>query len=262
MDIKSFPNPRLNLPKELKDSTHENTVSFQAVDNYINSVGKYIYTNVNLDYQPTDHNHIHAWIQRITSANLLRSLYIRNEFVETINTRNFVGMFLPLKAWFEIVGVLASILDLLEKNLSQEEFVKRLEPYCLGNKGKSKIGDIEAKNVLTMIENADKYLEKMQKKVKNNDKTSSETFFSHFYDTASNPSHPSFDAMEMVGFLEGNSGTWQAESPDKIKNKIVTEIAGYGGLLMSPLFIENICQKIMGIEKDNFAKLNSKKYFN
>ncbi len=262
MNIKKFPNPKLNLPKDLKKKAKEDpALFFKYVDNYINLVGKYIYTDINLDYQPVDDNHIHAWIQRIVSANLLRSLYIRNEFVETINTRNFVGMFLPLKAWFEIVGVLASILDLLEKKLSKEDLREKLEPYCLGNRGITKIGEVESINVLTMINKANRYLEKMQKEVQNKDKASPETFFTSFYDTASNPSHPSFDSMEMVGFLDEESGTWRAELPDNIKEKIVTSIDGYGGLLMSPLFIENICQKIFLIEKDKFFKLKSKKYF-
>ena len=166
-------------------------------------------------------------------------------------------MFLPLKAWFEINGVLASILDLIEKNLSPKELDEKLKPFALGNKGKSKVGQIEATNVLTMIEKADKYMTKIIKE--NNSPT--ETFFSYFYDIASNPSHPSFDAQEMVGSLM-DEGVWTAKSPEEIKNSITIDIDNYGGLLMSPLFIKNICENIFTIEKDNFAKLKSKKYFN
>lgn len=267
MNIKDFPNPKLNLPKGLRNSTDKGTIScFQSVEQYISLISGYIYTEINLDYQPADANHIHAWIQRIVSANLLRSLYIRNAFVEAINARNVVGMFLPLKAWFETVGVLASILDLLEKDLTPEEFVKKLQPYALGNKGKGKLrvgkyeAVYEAVNVATMMEKADKYMEKMTKESKAGSDVSAESFFTDFYDIASNPSHPSFDAQEMVGSL-GDHGVWHAKSPEEVKNQIIESLPGYGGLLMAPVCIKNICQKILAIEKDHFARLNSLKYF-
>jgi hypothetical protein len=264
MDIKKFPNPKLNLPKELRDSTEETVkTSFSGVENYIDSVGKYIYTEINLDYLPSDPKHIHAWIQRIVSASVLRSLYLRNAFVEMFNARNTVGIFLALKAWMEVVGFLASILHLLESNLSSDEIFKRLEPYILGNRGKGglRVGTTDAVGVATMIEKADKYIEKMGKEenaLKNNG--DADTFFTDFYDIASNPTHPSFDAHEVVGDLV-EEGIWKAKTPDEVKNGISEGIPGYGGLLSSALFVENICNKIYKNEKSHYEQLDSTKYF-
>ena len=264
MDIKDFPNPKLNSPKEIRDSKEDSTIaSFKAVDNYLKSVGKYIYTDIDLAFERSDPRHIHAWIQRMVSAIVLRSLYIRNAFVESFNARNTVGIFLPLKAWFETVGALASILDLLESNLSPDDLYEKLHPYALGNRGKGsqRIGVTEAINVVTMMEKADKYLKKMKEasSTHQNNKDGDQ-FFTNFYDNASNPSHPSFDAYEVVGGLSDN-GTWQAKSPDEIKGEIVRMLPYYGGLLLSSVFVEHICQKIYTIEKEHFAKLNSQKYF-
>jgi hypothetical protein len=264
MDIKSFPNPKLNLPKELKNPKDEaKNKSFNAVDYYIPMVGKYIYTEIDLNYEASDPIRAHAWIQKVVSSLVLRSLYLRNEFVENINSGNAVAFYLPLKAWFEITGALASILELLEKQLSAEELSEEMKPFALGNKykGELKVGSIEAKNVLTMIEKGNKYLDNMSKEIEGNKlDTPSETFFTDYYDTASNASHPSFDAHEIIGSL-GEDGVWRAKELEKVKDVIITDLPGYGGLLMASLFIDNICKKIFELEKDNFAKVKSKKYF-
>jgi len=264
MNIKEFPNPKLNLPKEFKKTDRRRDMSFKAIENYLDSVGKYIYTDINHDYSPSDSNHIHSYIQKIMSANVLRSLYLRNTFVDEFNNRNMIGLFLPLKAWFEIVGVLASILDLLEQNLSTENLFNKLQPYVLGNRGEGsfRVGKIEAINVLTMIKKADNYLEKMLKKgPRDSTNRDANNFFTDFYNMASNPSHPSYDSYELVGFLH-DDGVWKAKKPDEIKKMITEDVDGYGGLLMSPLFIENICEKIFKIEIEYFNKLGSQKYFN
>lgn len=263
MDIKDFPNPKLELPTLLRDSKNTATITcFCSIDDYLKVVGKYIYTDINLDYQSTDPNHAHAWVQKIVSSALLRSLYLRNAFVEAINARNPIGMFLPLKAWFETVGLLAAILDLLEKKLPQKEFFEKLQPYVLGNRGKGnfRVGKHDAISVATMIEKADKYMRNITKERKVGIEIPTDTFFTDFYDMASNPSHPSFEAHEMVGSLADN-GIWSAKTPEEVSLQIIEEIPGYGGLLMSPVFIESICSKIFSIEKEHFAALNSKKYF-
>lgn len=261
MEKRHFPNPKLNLPKELRD-TGDRTVriSFEAVENYLNAVGDYIFTDINLNRERSDPSHIHAWIQRTVSANILRSLYIRNAFVEAVNARNTVGIFLPLKAWFETVGVLAAILDLLESNLSPDELYEKFQPYALGNKGKSamRVGTVEAKSVAHMMQKADEYMQKMVKETGGVPKA--ESFFTGFYDVASNPSHPSSDAYEIVGSTS-DGGLWSGKNPDEIKETIVEALPYYGGLLMAPLSIRNICEKIFKLESEHFTRLGSRKYF-
>jgi hypothetical protein len=260
MNIHDFPNPKLKLPQPLRDSKkHADIASFQAVDEYLHLVKDYIYTDINLEHLQTDPLHTHAYVQKVMSVGLLRSLYIRNGLVDSINTRNPVGMYLYLKALAEVVGLLASILEILESNLSQEERVEKLKRYVLGSKYKKdpaggEVERVEAVNVLTMLEKADKYLDKISKEDKNN-------FFDFFYDIASNPTHPSFDAHEIFGHLSKEGMFWNAKTIDEIRHVIIDQLPGYGGLLMSPLFIRSICEKIVDLEKDHFQMLQSKLYF-
>ena len=272
MDINNFPNPKLNLPSELIDSEGvKRDISlwaidrFQEIDQYLNAVEKYIYTDINLNYKPSDADHIYAWMLQLVSSLVFRSLYIRNAFVDLINSRNAVGIFLPLKAWFETVGALASILELLEKNLSQEDMFKEMKLFILGNRGKGnfRVGNCEAKNVATMIEKADKYIAKAGKGQhdEGEERISLKNFFTDHYDISSNLSHPSFDAYALTSSMrDGNF--WQLKEIEGVQKMIVDYLFNYIGLLTAPLFVEDICEKIFEKESVNFTKLKSRKYFN
>lgn len=264
MDIHRFPNPKLNLPKELRDSPDKGrAMTFASIENYLDLVDEYIYTDINLDYERSDPRHIHAWIQRIISANLLRSLYLRNAFVDAFNARNTVGIFPSLRAWYETVGALSAILDMLENNLSADQLFEQLQPYAIGNKGKGKlrIGEIDAVNVMTMIEKADKYISKMrQASPSGKEVVQADTFFTDYYDVASNLSHPCFDSLELVGNLT-DEGVWRTKEPDEVREGIIEILPGYGGLLMTPLSIKDISKKIFEIENGHFSELGSRKFF-
>ncbi len=260
--MQKIPNPKLNLPKEFRDSISSdsnNKKVIDAVENYIESIKGCIYTDINMDYDISNPIQVHAWIQKLLSVNVLRSFYIRNSFVDAFNSKNPVGIFLALKAWFEVAGVLASILDLLEEKSSDDILREKLKPYALGNRGKGsfRVGEIDAKNVITMLEKADKYIENMGKGLKKVEKEGK--FFIDYYDIASNPTHPSFEAYEMFGELM-DSGVWKAYSPDEIRLEIVNDFNEYGALLMAPIFIKSICQKILIFEMEHFKKMGSKKY--
>ena len=168
-------------------------------------------------------------------------------------------MHLALKAWFEVVGVLASILDLIEKKYAGDEFMEKFKPYALGNKAKGafKVGDVEVKSVAAMIEKADKYLAKYTKQIEGAEVV--ENYFTDFYDTASSASHPCFDSYEYIGGLKENS--WHAFSPDEFKKQVVTNRPSYGGLLLSPLCIYDICKKIFSKCECDFSKINAIKLF-
>ena len=264
MPKRDFPNPSLNLPKEIRDSKDEKTIkTFSAIENHLDMVGKYIFTNINLNYKEFDPVQNYAWIQRTVSALVLRSLYLRNAFVDVFNSRNIAGVFLPLKALFETVGALALVLDLLEQDLSPEILRERLLPFVLGNKGKGnlRVGSIDVPNVITMLEKADKYVTKMQGKSGGDEnKKTANTFFTDFYDIPANLSHPSFDAYDIVGSLK-DEGIWYAEEPDETKRKIISHLPMYGGILMATFFIQNICAKIYEKGKDGFANVHSEPYF-
>ncbi len=255
MKKEKFPYPKLNLPKEIR-----NDELFNVLDVYLDSIKEFIYTDIDLKHDPKDSNHKYAWVLKVVSANLIRSIYIRNDVVEAINTRNITALFLGLKAWFEIVGVLAAILDILEKNLDNEEFSETFICYALGNKGKGKlrVGEIEGKSVMAMIEKADKYDQKISKRVGKESKT--KTFFTDFYDVASNPSHPSFEAYELVGGLvEG--GVWKAKEPGEVRDLIVEYLPVYGGLLAGPRYIFSICREIFEGREEYFGQIKAKIFF-
>jgi len=247
MNISDFPYPKINLPKDLKDEPE----LFDGVEKYLTQIEKYIFTNIDL----REHG-VHSWILQIVSANLVRSLYIRNSFVDSINSRNIVAMFLNLKAWLEIVGVLSSVLDILKQDLSDRDLHEKIKPYALGNRGSGsmRVGTIEVVNVLTMIKKSDNYMKAISK----DEKLSN--FFSDFYDVASNPTHPSYDSYEFMGDLKDDA-IWNIKNPNDFKKQLITYRPMYGGLLLSPIFIELICSEIFDIEKDNFRKVKSESFF-
>ncbi|MEN9558482.1 MAG: hypothetical protein RL141_851 [Candidatus Parcubacteria bacterium] len=264
MQMRDFPNPKLNLPKEFKDSTdaHMNR-SLDAVASYLESIGHYIYTDIDLNYTVADPKHIHTWIQRLISANLLRSLYLRNAFVEMFNSRNTTGIYLPLKAWFETAALLASILDLLSKDLNADELHKKLEPFMLGNRGKGtlRVGEVDSVNVQTMIEKGDEYLEKMAKRdARIKSDSGLDKFFTNYYDVASNPTHPSFDAHEIVGGIQ-EGGIWHAKDSNEIRRDVVERYRHYAGLLLTPMFVKSLCEKLFEIEGKYFDTLKNPRYF-
>lgn len=250
-----FPYPKLNLPKEIKDKE-----IFNVLEIYLDLIKGYIYTDINLDHDPKGDHHRHAWLLKVVSANLIRSLYLRNAVVEAINSRNINALFLALKAWFEIVGVLASILGLLQKNLSNEDFHETFVRYALGNRGDGdfRVGTEDAISVASMIQKADKYFHKLTTKEGKDNGT--QKFFTNFYDVASNPSHPSYDSYELVGSLVG-AGIWKAKEPDDIRGLIIDCLPAYGGLLAGLYFIPKICQEIFEIEKEHFNQLGASSYF-
>lgn len=256
IEKRSFPNPKLNLPKEIRDADESTNRTLEPIENYLEIIAPYIYTGINLNHEAKSKRQSRAWILRSISESLLRSLYLRNAFVDSINARNLAGVYLALKAWFEVVGFLAFILEALQKGESDEDIHEKLMPLALGNKGKGnlRVGEIEAKNVLTLIESADRYITSVRKR---SDTTKEgriiDTFFSDYYDVASNPTHPSFDAHEMFGRPDGE--TWVAFSPDEYKRELIEQLPAYGGLLMTALFIHKICKEIFDLEGEEFKKL-------
>ncbi len=264
MEKSLFPYPKLNLPRALKDSK-VHIESFRDVENYIDSVAPFIYTDIDLNPASPPSQSVRSWIQKIMSASLVRSLYIRNAVVDSINSRNIVGLYLGLKAWLEVVGLLAFILEMFEKRYSDDDLFKKVKPLALGNRGKGnlRIGSIEATNVLSLLESANRYVSNLKAHSSYGKQADViNTFFTDYYDTASNPTHPSFDAHELVGHLvPDKEGIWQVYDPDVFKENLSKELPQYGGLLMAATFIPHICQQIYDIEGERLRTLGSKLFF-
>lgn len=255
-----FPRPSLNLPKSLKNYGNRSEDIFSPVENYINLVGEFVYTDIDLKHEVSKPSHKFAWTLKVVSANVLRSLYLRNAVVDSINSRNVTSLYLSLKAWFEIVGALAAVLDLLKKGTEGEVFSDSLIPYALGNKGKGnlRIGEVEAKSVLTMIEKADKYFLNLSSKFSTD--VDNKNFFTDFYDVASNYSHPSFDSGELIGYLS-DENLWVAKSPDDYRAEIENRRPEYGGLFMSPIMVQRICTEIFEFCGADLKRISARRYF-
>lgn len=252
-----FPNPKLDIPEDFKNKHELSKTSFGYIDTYLDRVALYIFTEINLNLEVNSSEHINAWILRAVSQSVLRSLYIRNSFFDSFNKRNLAGAYLDLKAWVEIVGFLAAILEILEKGLSTDDFYEKFAPFVLGNKGKGdfRIGEIEAKSVAYFIECGNRYISKLEKNTTDlNQNELLKTFFTDYYDVASNPTHPSFDAHDIFGKLNGK-GVWNAFTPDQYTQEFFYQQPAYGGLLMSPIFIQNICDSIFELRGNEFRKL-------
>lgn len=265
MELRNFPNPKLNILKRFKKINGNNDIDcFTNLEKYLSLIKPYIYTNINLDYQKSDTRHRHAWIQRFISANLLRSLYLKNAVVEALNTRNSIALYTLLKSWFEILGALAYVLDLLERDSEEKELDELWLRLMLGNRGDGnlRVGEIEAISVSNLMKSANKYMTKILSRSKKELKTEGlDTFLTDLYDVVNNNSHPAFDSNDMIEFLDGN-GVWFGKDPDDIKESIFIGLHGYSGVLgMTATLIPHICSEIFEIEKDNFSALNSKHYF-
>jgi hypothetical protein len=264
MELRNFPNPKLNLPKEFTKINNGGLECFKYLEEYLHRVKPYIFTEINLDYQKSDTKHRHAWVQRFVSANLLRSLYLRNSVIEAFNTRNIIALYTLLKSWFEILGVFAYILELLERNSKEKDLDELWARFLLGNKGEGnlRVGEIEGINVFRLMESANKYMTKMRKRSKQElTNEGLDTFITDLYDVVNNNSHPAFDANDMVEFID-EKGVWFGKEPDDIKKAIFTELHGYSGILgLTVILIPHICAEIFKLEKEHFFLLNSNHYF-
>ena len=249
MEKTNFPNPKLNLPKQWKEDVQRQG-SFNAIENYLDLVSEYIYTEIS--HTNTNHN-TYAWILKLVSESLLRSMYLRNSCVDSINTRNYPSLFLSIKAWWEVIGLLSLILNTIKnQNISESDLMIKVERLALGNRGESdsRVGTVDSISVMTMLDSANKYLKDTS--------GYSEDFFRYFYDIASNPSHPTFDAHALVGGLKNE--IWVAKDSDCIKKAMVDELDSFGGLFMAPLHISMICDDIFCIEKIKQVTKKSQKY--
>lgn len=244
----SFPNPEINF-----EGFNQNDIeNFRHIIGYLDLVSPYIFTLIQQN-QIDERDRLLSWLLRTQSENLLRSIYLRNSFVESVNSKNLAGVYLALKAWSEIAGLIASLLELLDSEISDEDLSQRLLPYVLGNRGDGeyRIGDINAINVMTMLKKADKYLAKL---IKSEDSAQNSLYYANFYDVASNPTHPSFDANKMVGKLVSGTGMWEAYSPTQYQDR-VCDVSGYRGLLLSSLLIPHMCERMFSLEGLCFNKL-------
>lgn len=261
MKIKDFPNPQLLLEIFKDQSTAEMDV-FSHVNIYLESIAPFIYTEIALDYIRQDERHLHGWVQKFVSENILRSIYLRNAFVDAFNAGNLTGIYPPLKAWMEIVATLIYILDALKQGLSNEELYERFQWLPTGNRGEGsfRVGDVDAVGVTTLIKKADKFFAKIAGEYKRGAEHNLGSIFTDYYDVASNPSHPTYDAHAIVGEIM-DDGAWHARTPQEVASLLIEQLPLYGGLLLMPIFTYRVTKEIFEIEDIYFKKIASKPFF-
>ena len=263
-----FPCPKINRPRiavnHKMKARLDNT--FNSLDNYINLVNKFIFTDIILLYDEGDERINLSRIQQIISSALLRSLYIRNGIVDSINSRNMVSIFTNLKSFIEIPAFLAFLYSKLESKISEKEFLDVLVKIAMGNRGNGKlrVGNIDSTNILTMFEKLDKYIKRMIENSNNENRVAPiDSAMEDFYDSVCNVAHPNCDAHDVIGLFDYEKGLWQGLEPSTIKERMMTEFNWYSPPLNTTIImIEYFSNSITNHHKiNNFEKLNSPYYF-
>lgn len=263
-----FPYPKINRPKISADHKMKSRVdnTFDNLDNYINLVNKFIFTDIILLYNEEDERINLSRVQQIISCALLRSLYIRNGIVDAINSRNMVSIFTNLKSFIEIPAFLAFLYSKLESKISEKEFLDELAKIALGNRGDGELraGNLDSPNILTMFKKLDGYIKKMRENTCNkNTVRSVDLAMKDFYDVVCNVAHPNCDAHDVIGLFDNKRGLWRGLEPSVIKERMITEFNWYSPSLNTTIImIEYFSNSISNYHKINsFKKMNSPHYF-
>ena len=263
-----FPYPKINRPKIDADYKMKSRIekTFDDLDSYINLVDEFIFTDIKLLYDEGDERINLSRVQQIVSSALLRSLYLRNGIVDSINSRNMVSIFTNLKSFIEVPAFLAFLYSKLESKISGKEFLNVLVKIAMGNRGNGelRVGNLDSPNILTMFEKLDKHIKTMKKNTNNkNTITPFGSVMEDFYGVVCNVAHPNCDAHDVIGFFDTEKGLWQGLEPSVIKERMITEFNWYSpSLNMTITTIKYFSDFITSHHKiNNFEKLNSPYYF-
>ena len=263
-----FPYPKINRPKIDADYEMKSRIekTFDDLDNYMNLVDKFIFTDIKLLYDEGDERINLSRVQQIISGALLRSLYLRNGIVDSINSRNMVSIFTNLKSFMEVPALLAFLYSKIESKISEKDFLDELRKIAMGNKGdvELRINNISVPNILTMFEKLDNYIKKMSEDDSNkNTATPFGSVMKYFYGIVCNVAHPNYDAHDVVGLLNYEKDQWQGLEPSIIKDRVITEFNWYSpSLNMTVTMIKYLSNSITDHQRiNNFEKLNSSYYF-
>lgn len=265
MDDVNFPFPKINRPKKSGDKTVDTELNmvFDSLDRYLNIIKPYIFTDIKLAYDENDDRFILSRVQQNLSNILLRSLYIRNGIVDSINSRNTVSLFSNLKSFIEVPAMLAHIFSLVNNSLDKKLIKNSLISMALGNKGEGslRIGRVEAVNILTMFKKLDDFINQLKRK---GGSSENDMIMSDFYGLVCNATHPNYDAHDITAKFEVDRGYWRGLLPEEFKKNFISESSRYKPpLMVSIIMIEALSKRILKCNTvDNFEKLDNILYFN
>jgi len=259
----NFPFPRINRLKKSGNEKVDEKLNevFNMLEEYLNNIKPYIFTNIKLSYDENDDCFIISRIQQNLSNILLRSLYIRNGLVDSINSRNTVSLFSNLKSFIEVPAMLAYLLSLGSN--TDKKFIKdSLCAMALGNKGEGslRVGKVEAVNILTMFKKLDDFINKLKVK---EEKRGGDKIMSDFYSLVCNASHPNYDAHDITAIFEPDKDHWRGILPEEFKNNFISESTRYTPPLMVTIaMIQVLAERILKCDVVGcFKKLNNPLYF-
>lgn len=265
MNETSFPFPKINRPKKTGDEEIDARLNdvFDRLEGYLKNIKPFIFTDIKLIYDQNDDCIILSRIQQNLSNVLLRSLYIRNGIVDSINSRNTVALFSNLKSFIEVPAMLAHLLSIIDNKDLKIEFVKdSLSSMALGNRGNGslRVGHLDAVNVITMFKKLDNFINKLRSEKSD---TYNNSIMSDFYDLVCNSSHPNYDAHDIIATFEPDKEQWRGLSPEDLKYNFVFESARYTPpIILAIAMTEALADIIFNCDMVNcFKKLDSPLYF-
>lgn len=234
---------------------------FDIIDNYQDSVKKYIYNNIGVMQSIDEPAFFQSRIQLSLSSILLRSLYLKEGIVIALNENNLVSLYANLKSFLEVPAILGYILYTIGRNISNEEMLEVFADFTMGNKdaGTLSLGTRKAVNVITMFERLKLVLPQEELEIGDEKKliNAGQIVFD-FYQDICNYGHPNYNAhFGIVGNFDKN-GVWRI-----LEGKKEDCWGGYKPHLVTAIeIIKFLCKKIINHPKtNNFANLKNKSYF-
>lgn len=204
---------------------------FDVIDEYKNKILKYLYTNIRIGTETDFKVFIQSRIQAFLSQSLLRSLFLKDEIVHSLNSNNFPAFYAITKSFLEISAQLGYLTYILYENKSDEEIREALNKLMFSHKGGlSEIKGAEPISVMTMFDKLDIVLQKSAvseiedpgeiKRIKG------EKPMRTIYEDICNFGHPNFMAHLSVGKIN-KEGYWVAKDPKKLESYKYELYAGF-----------------------------------
>lgn len=243
---------------------------FESIDNYEESIKKYIYSDIKLsDFTQPLEKAFQCRLQMLISSAVLRSILLKIGIVSALNNNNFPSYYASLKSFLEVPAILGYVFYLLHTESDYLILLDKLKSLNIGNKTSGSFthpDNVEAINVLTMLEKAGKVITEIDLLEKNLTKEeikkikSQENLLLTLYKDICNFGHVNFNAHLSVGKLNKDH-IWSAKK-DAVGYK--EELYGFymPGFTIGISTIQLFCSMITRDSKVNdFNLLSSLNYY-
>lgn len=240
---------------------------FDIIDNYKESIEKYIYTDIKMtDFRDSIEKAFQSRLQILLSSVLLRSLLLKEGLVLALNNNNFPTYYAVLKSFLEVPALLGYLVYLIYNNQDLNKIILAMKKLQLGTReaGSLSVGKEEALNILTMFEKLDSVLKGIAADGKDTEEREKilkgEDILTSTYKDICNFGHINWSAHLSVGILNKES-IWEAK-----KNALGYKEELYGFYM--PAFtigisMVKICCSVLARNQkvNNFNLLSNKHYF-